>query len=340
MKAPEFWWRSPPTLPALCLAPVGALVGAVTARRMGRVGAMPPCPVVCVGNFVAGGAGKTPVALALLGVLRGLEHTPAFLSRGYGGTLTGPVAVDAARHTALDVGDEPLLLAAAAPTVVARERAAGARLCHGLGADIILMDDGLQNPTLIKAVSLAVVDAKTGIGNGLCLPAGPLRAPLTRQWPHVQALVVMGRGGAGDALAHEARGRGIAAFHATIQPDARVAEALAGRRVLAFAGIGRPAKFFATLRTLGAEIVEEHALADHALPSKREARMFFRHAAEKNLTLVTTAKDHVRLGARADLAELAAATIVLPVTAAFDRPADLAAFLRSRLAPDGQGRGA
>jgi tetraacyldisaccharide 4'-kinase len=337
VKAPEFWWKAPPTLAARCLAPAGALFGAVTAWRMGLHGATAPCPVVCVGNFVAGGAGKTPVALALQAMLRNLGHTPAFLSRGYGGTLKGPLVVDAARHTALEAGDEPLLLAAAALTVVARDRVAGASLCHRQGASIIIMDDGLQNPSLKKAVSIAVVDAVTGIGNGLCLPAGPLRAPLARQWPHVQALVVMGQGEAGegeagDALASEAKARGVAVFRGAIQPDALAAQALAGKRVLAFAGIGRPAKFFATLRAIGAEIVEEHALADHALPSVLEAQTFRRHALEKNLTLVTTAKDHVRLGARADLRDLGAATAVLPVTVEFDQPDDLATFLKARLA--------
>src|SRR5690348_2940661 len=164
MREPAFWWRKP-GLAASLLAPLGALYGAVAARRMRRLGQRARAPVVCIGNLTVGGAGKTPTAIAAAQALREAGAKPAFLTRGYGGRLAGPVAV-APTHDAADVGDEPLLLARVAPTVVARDRVAGAIAAVEAGADVIVMDDGFQNPALAKDLSLLVVDGRRGIGNG------------------------------------------------------------------------------------------------------------------------------------------------------------------------------
>ncbi|MFI4995620.1 MAG: tetraacyldisaccharide 4'-kinase, partial [Hyphomicrobiales bacterium] len=208
MRAPDFWWRRP-GLKARLLQPLGALYGALTARRMARRGVCSALPVLCVGNFVAGGAGKTPFAIEISRRLASLGEKPAFLTRGYGGSLKGPLLVGA-EHMAGEVGDEALLLARHAPTILARSRVAGAKLAEAQGASVIVMDDGLQNPSLAKDCTFALVDAETGVGNSLCLPAGPLRAPLDRQWPLVQGLVVMGPAEArpGEARRPDARGGG------------------------------------------------------------------------------------------------------------------------------------
>lgn len=297
MRPPGFWSQLPTHPLARMLAPAGRFYGGLTADRMDRPGAAPPCPVLCVGNFTLGGAGKTPTALALARLLRQLGRTPAFLSRGYGGRLAGPLAVDPARHGAAEVGDEPLLLAGCAPTIVSRDRPAGARLCLEAGADVIVMDDGLQNPSLTKTLALAVVDGAAGIGNGLPFPAGPLRAPLARQWPHVGGLVLIGEGEPGDALAREAQGRGLPVHRARLVPEGE--QDWAGRRVVAFAGIGRPQKFFDTLRGLGAEIAAERAFADHHPYRAAELAALSALAGREWACLVTTEKDAMRLPAPA-----------------------------------------
>lgn len=322
MKPPRFWAAGPDHPAARLLAPLGALYGARVAARMDRPGERAALPVVCLGNFTLGGAGKTPAALAITQILRDLGRNPAFLSRGYGGRLAGPVAVDSRLHGARDVGDEPLLLARCAPTVVSRDRPGGARLCADLGADIVVMDDGLQNPSLAKDLALAVVDAGAGIGNGRPFPAGPLRAPLSRQWPHVAGVVLIGEGEAGERVAREARARGLPVHRARIVPG--VTE-LKGRRLLAFAGIGRPEKFFATLRKIGAEIVEARAFPDHHAYRAGELAALARDATRLGADLVTTEKDAVRLPA--DLA-----VRVLPVSLRFEEEGTLRDSLRAMLA--------
>lgn len=295
MRPPAFWSATPGHPAARLFAPLGRVYGALTAARMDRAGAVPPCPVLCVGNFTLGGAGKTPTALALARLLRELGHRPAFLSRGYGGRLPGPLAVDPTRHDAAEVGDEPLLLAAHATTIVARDRPAGARLCAASGADAIVMDDGLQNPSLAKTLALAVVDAGAGLGNGLPFPAGPLRAPLDRQWPHVAGLVLVGDGAPGAAVAAAAEARGLPVHRARLVPEAEAD--LAGRRVVAFAGIGRPEKFFETLREGGALVAAERAFPDHHPFRPAELAELASLAAREGAGLVTTEKDAARLPA-------------------------------------------
>ena len=333
LQAPSFWWR-PPGPAAFALAPFGWIYGGITARRMAREPVYTAAvPVICVGNFTVGGTGKTPFALALAELLRGRGESPVFLTRGYGGRLSGgpPVLLDPARHGPRDAGDEPLLLAAGGPVVIAADRAAGARLAETLGS-VILMDDGLQNPALAKTVSLALVDAASGTGNGFCLPAGPLRAPVERQLAHVDALVMIGDGTAAQPAEAAARARGLPVFRASLA--AREAQWLKGMRFLAFAGIGRPERFAQSLRNAGAEVADTRFFGDHHAFTEREAEVLLDHAAQQGLALVTTAKDRVRLGAgdgSGALARLAESTQVLDVEMRPEDPQGLAAFLEARL---------
>ncbi|KAA0123878.1 tetraacyldisaccharide 4'-kinase [Methylobacterium sp. P1-11] len=292
MRPPAFWAAGPDHVAARGLAPLGAVYGDLVARRMDRPGARAGCPVLCLGNFTLGGAGKTPAALMVAALLAELGAAPAFLSRGYGGRTAGPVQVDPERHAAAEVGDEPLLLARRAPTIVSRDRPAGAALCRSLGADVIVMDDGLQNPSLVKDLSLAVVDGSAGLGNGLPFPAGPLRAPLARQWPHVGGVIVIGDGAAGETVARAAERRGLPVHRARL---VREADDLAGRRCLAFAGIGYPEKFFASLAEAGAVVAGMRPFPDHHPYRERELAALAEAARRIGADLVTTEKDAVRL---------------------------------------------
>lgn len=325
MQSPGFWRRDPPALAARLLQPLGSLYGAITGARMRRDGEAATLPVVCIGNFTAGGAGKTPTALAVARILTSMGERPAFLTRGHKGRLVGPVVVDPARHGFRDVGDEPLLLTDAATTVLSRDRPAGARFCAELGASVVVMDDGLQNPSLRKDLRLVVVDGGAGVLNGLCLPAGPLRAPLEAQWPFVDALVVMGKGAAGAALAAEARSRGKPVFEARLAPDAEVAAQLANQRVLAFAGIGRPEKFFATLEECGAQIVRREAFPDHHAFSTVEIDSLRERARREGLLLVTSCKDLVRLADPEGI-------VALPVEAEFAEASGLESLVKQAIA--------
>ncbi len=321
MKAPDFWSRPRPGPAARLLAPLGAVYGAVAARRMARPGARVGVPVVCVGNFTVGGAGKTPTAIEIAGQLVAAGHEPAFVSRGYGGAGAGtPARVDPARDSAAEVGDEPLLLARSAPCFVGADRLAAARAAVAAGATIVLMDDGLQNPSVAKDLRIAVVDGAVGIGNGLCLPAGPLRAPMARQWGSVDLLVVLGRGESGDAVAAEAGLRRLPALRAAVEPDARALRALAGRRLFAFAGIGRPDKFFDTLAEAGLDVVGRRPFPDHHPFTAAERDALLAGAAAAGAVLVTTEKDRARLPADFPVE-------TLPIRLGFDDPETLAEML-------------
>ena len=323
MRPPRFWQAAPNHPMARLLAPAGTAYGALVARRMDRAGVRAGCPVLCLGNFTLGGAGKTPAALAVAALLTELGRAPAFLSRGYGGRNAGPVRVEPGRHTAAEVGDEPLLLARQAPTIVARHRPAGAALCRSHGADVIVMDDGLQNPSLVKDLSLAVIDGGVGLGNGLPFPAGPLRAPLARQWPYIGGLIVIGDGMPGDRIAEAADSRGLPVYRARLVRDS---DAFTGQRCLAFAGIGRPEKFFATLAEAGGEIVGQRAYPDHHPYGDRDLAALDAEARRLGAGLVTTEKDAVRLPAR-----FAARVGVLRVRLALENPEALRRRLRSIL---------
>lgn len=313
MRAPAFWWRPRRTAAAWLLAPLGALMGAVTARRMRRPGHGVGVPVICIGNPTVGGAGKTPTALYLARRLARQGHRPALLTRGYGGRLPGPVQVDPRLHAAADVGDEPLLLATVAPTYVARERPLGLALAVTDGADVVLMDDGFQNPSVNKTLSILVIDGAAGIGNGLSLPAGPLRAPLAPQLGRAQAVLIIGEGEAGEAVAAQAGMAGLTVLTGRLAPNAAVMSRLIGRRVLAFAGIGRPEKFFTTLRRLGAASVATVAYPDHHPFTAADIAELVVRAERDGLTPVTTEKDAVRLAMSEAGRDLLARSTVLPV---------------------------
>ena len=327
MIAPGFWARRPPGLTARALRPLGALYGLATARRMARPGARVDAAVVCVGNFVLGGAGKTPTAIAVARMLQGAGERVAFLSRGYGGAARAePIEVDAAIHDAESVGDEPLLLARVAPCFVGADRVAAARLAIARGASVLALDDGLQNPSLAKDFSFAVIDGEAGFGNGLCFPAGPLRAPPERQLPFVSAEVVIG-GGADALAALSAPAPDKPIFRAALELDALVGATLVGLPVLAFAGIARPEKFFATLEAIGARVAVKRRFADHHAYGAREIVALIAEADARGLTPVTTEKDHVRLAPGYRRAILA-----LPVTLRFQTPKIVAALLSEALA--------
>jgi tetraacyldisaccharide 4'-kinase len=294
MKAPGFWYKKSGSLTASLLAPIGALYDA--AGRLSRAHQKPKkCDgqVICVGNLVAGGAGKTPVSLALAEMLGDREI--AFLTRGYGGREHGPLRVDPNTHSSSDVGDEALLLARAALTWISRNRPDGAQAASKSGANTIIMDDGFQNPSLTKNVSLIVIDGATGFGNGLVMPAGPLRETVARGLARADAVVIVGDD-VTDAAA-EAGGR-LPVFHARLVPHPD-AKALGGRRVVAFAGIGRPQKFFNTLREIGCEIVCTHEFVDHQPYKPEQVMAICEEAAALDALPVTTEKDLVRLPSEA-----------------------------------------
>jgi tetraacyldisaccharide 4'-kinase len=319
MREPAFWWRGDGAAARL-LAPAGAAYGFVAARRMAQPGRLAAVPVLCVGNFTVGGSGKTPTAIAVARLLSRCGRRPFFLSRGYGGRLAGPVRVDA--QPADMVGDEPLLLARIAPTIVARDRPAGAAAAAQAGADAIVMDDGWQNPSLCKDLAIAVLDGRRGIGNGRVFPAGPLRAPLESQLDHADALMVIGppAAGAEPAIAAAQR-RGLPRFEGELAPDPTVILKLAGARVLAFAGIADPDKFFATLEAGGVAVVARHGFADHHRFTEREVAVLLALADRERLMPVTTEKDLARLAGDPGARELVARTTTLPVTLTLGDPA-------------------
>jgi tetraacyldisaccharide 4'-kinase len=317
MRAPEFWAHD--TLPARLLAPLGEAYGLAgrLRRRLWRP-VRAAVPVICVGNLVAGGAGKTPVVLALAAHLIEQGRRPHLLTRGYGGCRPGPLWVDPARHDAATVGDEALLLAEIAPTWCARDRVAGARTAAAAGADLLVMDDGFQNPSLHQDLTLLVVDGAFGFGNCRLLPAGPLRERIGSGLARASAVVQLGEDEVGlDALLPQGvpwlRARLCAGLDA---PDLR------RRRVVAFAGIGRPEKFFRSLADAGALLVGRHGFADHHRYRRREILALLAEAAAKEALCVTTAKDRVRVPA-----DLRTSITILPATVSWQDPAALAQVL-------------
>jgi tetraacyldisaccharide 4'-kinase len=309
MRDPAFWWR-PAGVAAALLSPLGAIYGAVAGARMAQPGRRAGVPVICIGNLTLGGAGKTPAAILAAQILIDAGHKPFVLSRGYGGTLAGPVQVDPKRHRAVEVGDEPLLLARAAPTVVARDRVAGGEAARAAGAGSIVMDDGFQSPNLHKDLSVLVVDGRRGIGNARVFPAGPLRAPFDAQLRRAGAVLVIGKGAAGDAVERVARAHGLPVFHGRLEPDGTALASLKGKPVLAFAGIGDPEKFFATLTEAGLDLRARVSFPDHHRLSREEAGALVERAKREGLLPVTTEKDMARLSGDTDAAALAQA---LPV---------------------------
>ena len=330
MRDPAFWWRKA-GLQAALLAPVAAGYGAIAAGRMARTGARAEMPVLCVGNFTLGGAGKTPTVMALAKLLADAGEKPFCLSRGYGGSAAGPKLVNVHGDHADQVGDEALLLARAAPTIVSRDRVAGAALAKSQGASVIIMDDGLQNPSLQKDFTLAVIDGKRGIGNACVFPAGPLRAPLAAQLARTDALLVMGDGDGARDVMSLAEKRGLPVLHGRLVPDHGAVAELKGRKVLAFAGIGDPEKFFATAVDAGIAVTQRKSFPDHHRFSAEEAATLEMDADSEGLALLTTEKDRARMAGDPALHALAESVHVLPVTLALDEPEKLRTLVMGAL---------
>lgn len=300
LEAPFWWYRRKGAL-ASALAPLGRVYGRVAEKRFAEV--VPyrsRLPVICIGNFTAGGGGKTPTAIAVATLLKALGSKPTFLTRGYGGTSKGPVLVTQGQSAA-EVGDEPLLLAEVAPTMVCADRVAGAKAIEATQASVIVMDDGFQNPSLAKDLSLVVVDGGAGIGNGLVIPAGPLRAPLEGQIARASAVVIIGDEERVAKLTEACTAQAKPVLKGRMVPrqDRRWLSVLP---VIGFAGIARPSKFFATLRNEGARLIDSRAYPDHYRYSERQARSLLKEAKDYNAMLVTTEKDYVRLEGEPDSA--------------------------------------
>jgi tetraacyldisaccharide 4'-kinase len=320
-RAPAFWRSGGGALWPLLLSPFGAVTAGITARRVARPGWRAPVPVVCCGNVTVGGAGKTTLALDLGRRLLAHGRRVHFLTRGYGGTGRGVHRV-APADTAAEVGDEPLLLAEVAPTWTGADRAASARDAVEAGAEVLVLDDGLQNPTLCKDLSLLVIDGASAFGNGRVLPAGPLREPVAAAAARCQAAVLIGPDLAGAA---KALPPGLPLLHARLVHGPE-ADALAGRRVLAFAGIASPEKFFATLGAAGVVLAGRVGFPDHHPYTDAELRRLLEKAAQLDAVPVTTPKDAVRLPA-ASLADVR----VVGVAIAWDDPAAIEALLSNLL---------
>jgi len=317
-EAPSFWWGKPDWC-ALSLAPLSWVYGAVAGRRLLK--AEPPkiaAPVLCIGNFTVGGAGKTPTAIAFAKAAKERGLNPGIVSRGYGGDYKGLHIVDPSNDSARHVGDEPLLLARQAPVALCPDRLKSAQELLTRGCDFIIMDDGFQSARLHADFALLVVDSTRGIGNGKVIPAGPLRAPLTDQMRKTDALLRIGKGSEADKVVRQASRAGRAVYDAQLIPSSSAE--VSGKRWLAFAGIGNPSKFFASVRQAGGETVDTRIFADHYAYEPKDINELQENAARLGVSLITTAKDQVRLATMQSTPdEFLEKLAVLDVELKFDR---------------------
>lgn len=303
---------------SLALRPVSAAYGAVARYRMDNAKAVQlNAPVLCVGNLTVGGTGKTPTAIALARLAMQAKLKPGFVSRGYGGIHVKPHLVDIETDMPSAVGDEPLLLARVAPTIVGQNRAAGGQKLVDAGCDFIIMDDGFQSRSLHYDYALIALDAQRGIGNGQVIPGGPLRAPLIDQMRHATAILCIGDGDGGDAVIRAAARAAKPLIKAKLVPENP--RALSGKQVLVFTGIGNPQKFYETLTSIGCWVGASRSFGDHHAFSESEAQQLLDKASAENLELVTTEKDAVRLtNLEGPIAALRKQAHVLPVSLGFE----------------------
>lgn len=328
LTSPSFWYDSDAKGAAFCkaaLSPLGAAYGWAARQRFDLYYPIPMArPVICVGNLVTGGAGKTPIAMSLVDILQADGHNPHLLSRGYGGSEAGPIQVSPDRDTAADVGDEALLLVTKAPTWVARNRALGAQAAIDTGASLVIMDDGYQNPAIYKDFSLLVIDGGAGFGNGAVMPAGPLREDMAFGLSRADAIVILGEDtkGVADMLAQHTD---KPVLTASLQPDAGNAD-IFGKHIFAFAGIGRPEKFKESLIAAGAIVEGFGSFPDHCVYVEKDLGELMQEADVKDSIVLTTAKDYVRLPD-----SLKKRVGVFGVHAVWDHPDSIATLIRDKL---------
>ncbi len=318
-EAPSFWFASRGVL-ACILSPFGYLYSRVANRRMtGKPQYVSKVPVLCIGNYVAGGAGKTPTAIAIAKIAREMGLRPGFLSRGHGGQLKGPQIVDLKNHTADAVGDEPLVLATYATTVVSVDRPAGAKLLEEHDVDLIIMDDGLQNPKLHKDHTIAVVDGRRGLGNGFAIPAGPLRGSITAQMGMTDSVLVIGEGDPGISAIRTAAKMAKPVLSAWIVEQR--SNVFDGASVYAYCGIADPQKFIISLEKVGCEVVGHRFFPDHHPFQDQQCQEMITEANRLNAKLVTTQKDAARLRAMGGVQEgLLSLSAVLHIDIEFENP--------------------
>ena len=318
-EAPPFWWEKPDWR-AMLLSPVSALYGMVARYRMDN--AKPEAidlPVLCVGNLTVGGGGKTPTSVAIANAAKKMKLRPGVVSRGYGGLNSGAHIVDADHDLAKHVGDEPLLIAQHVPMAVSANRLAGARLLQEQGVDFIILDDGFQSMRLKSDFNLVVVDARRGVGNGHVIPGGPLRAPAVPQLRHADGVLRIGEGDAADAIVRQAAKAGKPIYVANTVPAKKMQ--LLRKRVLAFAGIADPDKFYESLTKAGAIISLARSWPDHHFFEDDELAELYQTAEAGDLVLVTTEKDAMRLARGSEISrKVLDAALVFRIEIAFDQP--------------------
>ena len=327
MKTPSFWYKSSPTLLAQLLLPLSSIYKKMSAQHQARAKSLHlDIPVICIGNFVAGGSGKTPVAIALKNLIaqHSVFQSPAFLTRGYGGEVQGPEIVSPQSPDPEMWGDEALLLAHHAPTIVAKDRAAGGQYAQDTGSDLVILDDGLQNYSLVKDISFCVIDGLSGFGNKQLLPAGPLREPLERGFEKIDACILIGedtRSIRQDIPPH------IPVFSARLLPT-NLGDLPASVPYLAFCGIGIPEKFKKTLEDNQFHLIDFRSFPDHHPYSRDDLSELVQSALNQNARLLTTEKDYVRIPEFHQKSMID----VLSVEVVFDSPADVVNFIKGKLA--------